>query len=171
MVGVECSIAGDFYSNLPEASLLVGPQTDGEGITIGECCRKLGGTDVVDEPTTALQITADDPRGVQVGGHVYAPTGLPFTKRLKQIVINVTAAGEDGPDYKPLGRSADKENDTDTASGATAASNQLLRLEVNNWAKIKTRDALIFLPGFNSWLKHSAETLASVSAGPCFFSC
>lgn len=164
VVGVECSIAGDFYSNLPEASLLVGPQTDGEGITIGECCRKLGGTDVVDEPTTALQITADDPRGVQVGGHVYAPTGLPFTKRLKQIVINVTTAGEDGPDYKPLGRSADKENDTDTALSATAASNQLLRLEVNNWAKIETRDALIFLPGFNSWLKHSAETLGQMVA-------
>jgi len=164
VVGVECSIAGDFYSNLPEASLLVGPQTDGEGITIGECCRKLGGADVANEPATAIQITSDDPRGVQVGGHVYGPTGLPFTKRLRQIVINVTATGKDGPEYEPLEGAADEEDHADTGTGADTASNQVLRLEVKNWAPIKTRDALIFLPGFNSWLKHSAETLGQMVA-------
>jgi len=170
VVGVECSIAGDFYSHLPEASLLVGPQTDGEGLTIGQCCRMLEGPPgagfSANEPTTALHISSDDPRGVQIAGHVYAPTGVPFTKRLKQIVINVTAAEEDGPEYH-LGRSVDDEENPDAASAGTGngtTSSPLLRLEAKNWAKITARDALIFLPGFNSWLKHSAETLGQMVA-------
>ena len=180
VIGVECSIAGDFYSHLPEASLVVGPKVDGEGLTIGECCRLLdgpsasAGAGIANEPTTALHITSDDPRGIQVGGHVYAPTGLPFTKRLNQIVIKVVAGKR--PEYEILERPADdEENGLDTVTrpetdAGTSTGNEndtpssRLTLEVRNWAKIQTRDALIFLPGFNSWLKHSAETLGQMIA-------
>ena len=177
VISVECSIAGDFYSNLPEASLVVGPKVDGEDTTIGECCRLLdgpsasAGAGIANEPTTALHITSDDPRGIQVGGHVYAPTGLPFTKRLHQIIISIKQ-----PEYETLGRSVDDEGDrpdidteTETDDGtSTVTGNDTTScrptLEVRNWAKIQTRDALIFLPGFNSWLKHSAETLGQMVA-------
>lgn len=177
VISVECSIAGDFYSNLPEASLVVGPKVDGEDISIGECCRLLdgpsasAGAGIANEPTTALHITSDDPRGIQVGGHVYAPTGLPFTKRLHQIIISIKQ-----PEYETLERSVDDEGDrpdidTETESDAgtsTVTGNDTSScrptLEVRNWAKIQTRDALIFLPGFNSWLKHSAETLGQMVA-------
>jgi len=170
---VECSIAGEFYSNLPEAALVVGPQTDGDGLTIGDCCRQLGCKSSMEEPVTALQISSNDPRGIQIGGYRYAPTGLPFTKRIKEIIVNVTRQQEhqyQGVEFADRDAAAIQAEDIESSdhevspSSTTFQSSSSIQLGVKNWVRVRTKDALVFIPGFNSWLKHSLETFGQMVA-------
>ncbi|KAL7553515.1 hypothetical protein ACHAWF_017587 [Thalassiosira exigua] len=177
VVGVECSVAGSFMSHLPEASILVDLGVEGEGLAIGGCCRELdrGAGATSTKPVTALRIASDDPRGVQVGGHRFVPTGHAFTRRVKQIVIDVASAG---PKYDPLDMTAAASEEDELeevmvrqeegggGGGRSDASTAVapLCLEVKNWARVQRKDALIFLPGFNSVVKHSVETFGQMLA-------
>ena len=152
-------------SHLPNASLLGEPQTEGEKVNIGQICRRLDcdPQKTAEEgeqktTTTTLQINANDPRGVQIDGYVFAPTGLPFTKRMKQIVVDIRGLNGE-PEYGAI-----EVGD----NGANGSERSMLgphfSLEVMNWTKTTAKDALIFLPGFNSWLKHSLETFGQLCA-------
>ena len=44
------------------------------------------------------------------------------------------------------------------------ASTSTMQLEVKNWCRINTKDALILIPGFNSTLQHSLETFGQMLA-------
>eukprot|EP00581_Thalassiosira_minuscula_P014665 CAMPEP_0183717520 /NCGR_PEP_ID=MMETSP0737-20130205/11118_1 /TAXON_ID=385413 /ORGANISM="Thalassiosira miniscula, Strain CCMP1093" /LENGTH=723 /DNA_ID=CAMNT_0025946983 /DNA_START=1 /DNA_END=2172 /DNA_ORIENTATION=- len=180
VVSVECSVAGNFMAHLPNASMLGEPhvertltlgnatdmhapllgdsqQHEGErGATIGSVCKKLdfgSQSTFEDQITTSLQINANDPRGVQIGGHLYGMTGMPFTKRIDQIIVDVKRSDTEG-EYEAL-----EDGDSERSSAG-----QKLYLEVKNWKRIGTKDALIFIPGFNSWLKHSCETFGQMMA-------
>lgn len=171
VASVECSIAGDFMSHLPEAALLAGRADPGvesdHDLTIGTCCRMLDNgssqSHSLDKPVTSLQIDANDIRGVQIGGHMYAPTGLPYTQRLKEIIINVIKA--ERPEDEVLGYvDREEENAMQQNEEGERAGYNSFRLEVKNWMKVDTKDALIFIPGFNSWLEHSLQTFGQMVA-------
>ena len=196
LASVECSVAGDFMSHLPCTTLIGDPRVEGEGdFTIGKLCKQLSSTsnhmtsttsleEEDDDALTSLQIRTDDPRGVQIDGHLYESTGLPFTKRIKQIVVDVIQSDTSDAKYDVLNENAvDEENgvnnpeegDEEEGTPATTTSTLLsssdynagassLRLKVHNWTSIGTKDALIFIPGFNSWLTHSLETFGQMVA-------
>ncbi len=83
-------------THLPDATLLGDAEVEAEGHTIGTCCNDIDRSSPAssDDVVTSVQISADS-RGVQVGGHSYVQTGLPFTKRAKQIVVNVLRTQSD----------------------------------------------------------------------------
>ena len=191
MASVECSVAGDFMSHLPMATLVGKEQVYKEGdcseVSVGKLCRQLDTattTTASDEVTivTSLEINAGDPRGVQIGGHLFQPTGLSFTKRIKQIVVDVVRTSSDGGDdveeakYSQVDTAGDEEKADGIVEGkkqtsrvssdstASQNSNSIIRLQVRDWTKIGTKDALIFIPGFNSWLQHSLETYGQLMA-------
>lgn len=164
---VECSTGGEFMTHLPEALLLSGPHIEGQnGVTIGTICKELDcGSQTVD-PITSLQISAEDPRGIQVGGHLYAPTGSPFTRRIEQIVIDVVRSNNSVTNYEAIGEQDEEDDQDDHSPRITDEESRCsVRLEVKSqWIRIKTKDALIFLPGFNSWPKHSLESFGQMMA-------
>lgn len=154
-------------THLPEALLLSGPHIEGQnGVTIGTICKELDcGSQTVD-PITSLQISAEDPRGIQVGGHLYAPTGSPFTRRIEQIVIDVVRSNNSVTNYEAIGEEDEEDDQDDHSPRITDEESRCsVRLEVKSqWIRIKTKDALIFLPGFNSWPKHSLESFGQMMA-------
>lgn len=152
IASVECSTGGEFMTHLPEGCLLSGPFVEGEnGINIGTVCKELDcGSQAVD-PITSLQIDANDPRGVQISDHLYSPSGSPFTRKVNQIVIDVVKTSSNATKYEAIGEK-DEEKAVERDSTATDSGKYNIRLEVNsNWSRIKTKDVLLFLPGFNSW--------------------
>ena len=188
VASVECSIAGEFFSHLPAATLLVKPQTNGDGINIGDCVRKADGIKTSDDneqdqpqPVQTLQINCNDPRGVQIVGHRYETTGLPFTKRIKQIIIDIGSVDKKGTKYEPLEVINDTTTDNydqrrdvlhqeqwddedDIENNDQYAQKYTMHLDVSKWTTSGSKDtALIFIPGYNSWLKHSAESFGQVS--------
>jgi len=189
VASVECSIAGEFFSHLPEATLLVEPQTDGDGITIGDCVCKADDINTSDDnkqhqqPVQTLQINCNDPRGVQIVGHRYETTGLPFTKRIKQIIIDIGNVDEKGSKYEPLDvidntttdnydqsrdvlqqQQQEEDDEDDIENNDQYAQKYTMHLDVRKWTTSGSKDtALIFIPGYNSWLKHSAESFGQVS--------
>ena len=172
IASVECSTGGEFMTNLPEAALISGPHVDGGGITIGTICKELNSGSHTMGPITTLEISTEDPRGVQISGHLYAPSGSPFTRKLEEIVIGIKGANDCATKYKAIeDRGNDmSENDHADVEEQCPASNaqenkHSMRLEVkNNWTRITTKDALIFIPGFNSWPKHSLESFGQMMA-------
>lgn len=158
IASVECSVAGHFMTHLPDASLLGEARVEGEDGTIGACCSDIDrcANTNSEDPITSLRISTDS-RGVQIGGHNYVPTGMPFTKRAKEIIIGVACDDHGKEDVEQGGR-----RESITRSHSMGLHN--FRLDVRNWARIESRDALIFLPGFNSWLKHSLETFGQLMA-------
>jgi len=92
VASVECSVQGAFLKNLPEATELFGPKTvmDGhEGGCLAECFSHMPSFHTQQGQRTYVEVKASDPRGVEVLGHVYEPTGLPLSKEPSQIVIHV----------------------------------------------------------------------------------
>ena len=215
VANVECSIQGAFYKNLPAASEMFGPV--GEE-SLSECFRYMVHRDA---ERTHVEIKASGP-GIEVLGHIYAPTGLPFSEESDQIVIDIIreaerpSIGKDG-DFMPLSSRLIKEDyilirDESESSkdskepdleqvghdngepandeavghdnGATANdedSNQdmfdneltaehkgkrenVAKLEVQNWVSSPHKEALVFLPGFNSCLEKSLQCLGQFMA-------
>ena len=107
VASVECNIQGAFYNNLPEASKLFGPFTlanpnpneknnqydDNQHqhhSSLAQCLKRLSHLDeAMEEQDKTLTIVSGDPRGVQIEGHIYEPTGLPFSQDADNIVINI----------------------------------------------------------------------------------
>jgi len=179
VASVECSIAGDFMSNLPMASLIGDIQVEGEdGVTIGKLCKHLDDTsdtslEEEEAPVSSLQISTNDPRGVQIDDHVYELTGLSFTKRIKQIVIDVIRTKDDEPTYTDVATDEESPPITEeqkqqiqmvSTTSDESGSVQNIRLQVRDWTNVRTKDALVFIPGFNSWLQHSLETFGQMVA-------
>ncbi|KAL7541123.1 hypothetical protein ACHAXR_010666 [Thalassiosira sp. AJA248-18] len=167
-VSVECSIAGAFMSHLPCASLLDPSSLDEpqreDCMSVGKKCKHLDSGYSAENPMlTSLQINANDPRGVQVGGHLYAPTRMPFTKRINQIIIDVKRSNVDA-EYQSVDDGSKEILADSEGIDSTHGVGHKMSLEVQNWSKIDTKDALIFIPGFNSWLKHSCETFGQMMA-------
>ena len=135
-----------------EGCLLSGPYVEGEnGVTIGTICKELdcGSQDV--DPITSIQISADDPRGVQISNHLYSPSDSPFTRKVNQVVIDVVKSSSSTTQYEAISEK-DGEEATDRDSTMTESGKYNITLRVaSNWTRIRTKDALIFLPGFNSW--------------------
>ena len=98
VAGVECSVYGNFYSHLPEATQLYGPLVVGgedergeTGGAMADICSQLLHLDLDEEGESArVEIRADDPRGVQVLRHLHVPTGVHFSKESKQVVVVVS---------------------------------------------------------------------------------
>jgi hypothetical protein len=163
-------------SHLPEATLIGEMQVEGEqGLTIGECCRQIANcysNRMVVKPVTSLQIHSNDLRGVQIDGYYYQPSGNAFTRKIKEIVIKVINANELGyaevqsaaGDNDNTDDSPDEETEVVPRTSKPTSLNTNLHLEVTNWTRQSSKDALIFIPGFNSWLKHSLETFGQMIA-------
>lgn len=105
VASVECSISGSFYRHLPYAMIMKGPYTkkkdtrDDEATNnissstsvhnpVEECLSQLHNEDDDDNHNmTNVHINGSDPRGVQVTGHVYEPTGKFFAPEPDNINI------------------------------------------------------------------------------------
>ena len=99
---VECSVAGHFYNELPHASQLQEEKEFDEATSIATLCRELRHIGAEEKNPTTLIIKADDPRGVQIDGHVHSVTGQTFNK-VDEILITVQpVAGK--PGTSPHGR-------------------------------------------------------------------
>ena len=124
VASVECSVQGAFLRNLPAASELFGPnpvmkeeeEDEGVGECLAQCFRHMVELHTEQEQNTYLTVKADDPRGVEVLGHVYKPTGLPLTTEPTQIVIHVqredetnTPASSETEDCMPFSSFTSKE--------------------------------------------------------------
>jgi Alpha/beta hydrolase of unknown function (DUF900) len=72
--GVECSVSGSFYNELPCSSVLIDAGIFDETSSVEELLNNLihlgEGAD-----RNVIHINANDPRGVQISGHVHAATG------------------------------------------------------------------------------------------------
>ena len=92
VASVECSVQGAFLRNLPSATEFFGPKqvVDGqEGSCLAECFSIIPSFHTEQEQRTSVEVRTSDPRGVEVVGHVYKPTGLSLSKEPTRIVINV----------------------------------------------------------------------------------
>ena len=103
VASVECSVSGAFYNHLPEATLLEGPYACDEGEDSGkpdcyknaiqQCIRDLNPIKIeaseMEEGSPNIEIRAGDPRGIQVVGHMYQPTGKFFASDTNQITVQV----------------------------------------------------------------------------------
>lgn len=200
---VECSVQGAFYKNLPAVSELFGPE-DKESLS--ECFRYMVHLDVGQR--NHVEINASDPRGVEVPGHVFATTGLPFSNESDEIVVNVIREAEkfsidENDDFMPLstrhllrtqeyvlvreqpesseepGLGQDSNDSGNTVDGAadeqvthhnevheeqTGKRETFSHLEVQNWISSPHKEALVFLPGFNSCLEKSLKNFGQFMA-------
>ena len=98
VASVECSVQGAFLKNLPNATELYGPNNvvDGqEGECLAECFSHMPSIHT-ERAYTSLEIRTSDPRGIEVLGHVYKPTGLPLATEPTQIVINIEREADTG---------------------------------------------------------------------------
>lgn len=215
---VECSIQGAFYKNLPHASDLLAAkeivEEGGEGKALTECFHcmtnlSLGSShdEQQDEQGTIHVSVGINPRGVEVVGHVYEPTGLPFSDEPDRIVIDVlkekrdmkrlmveespfmpvstrksirvenvlirqdepqektTKSGDDaddtdGTDVIITGKTATDDMESDRRSGGEF----FARLHIRDWISTPHKEALVFLPGFNSCLSKSLKNLGQFMA-------
>lgn len=104
VASVECSVSGSFYRHLPHATLIEGPfvadsMPSQDNNPIRECLGLLyqvgEATDNADHcyegdrGVSCVNIRATDPRGVQVMGHVYEPTGQFYSPDTKSITVDV----------------------------------------------------------------------------------
>ena len=170
VASVECSVAGDFMSHLPSAELVGEMTVEGvENVSVGSCCLALDQFDGRVDDAKSLKVTSTS-RGVSVEGHLFDITGMPFTRRVKQIIIDVASSSQkyDSLDSDDATGAANEEDgDEETARSAPNASSVITAapsLRVEGWVKAKTKPALIFIPGFNSWLQHSLETFGQMIA-------
>jgi len=176
VASVECSVAGDFYQHLPCASLLIQPTIEGEeegNMTIGACIKLLAEDDdyfagsnssSINEGITKIEIDSSDPRGVQIGGHVYNDSGSVFTTHANSITIDICSPLLHD-DCEQIEEDSTNKNKNDLINKKeTITNNKQYYLDVRDWTKTEQKCALIFFPGFNSWLQHSIEAFGQLLA-------
>lgn len=134
-----------------------------------------------EEGCTTIGVSTGDPRGVQVLGHVYARTNQPFSSDAAQIIIQVkrdqdpTDKSDVQNDHAENNDSMEKPVSQTNEQARTSLHRQTLptdpkanqpwpRLEVQDWLPSPRKEALIFIPGFNSCLKKSLNTLGQLLA-------
>ncbi|KAL3815281.1 hypothetical protein ACHAXA_010092 [Cyclostephanos tholiformis] len=77
VASVECSVSGAFYNELPEAKYFIDPHP----FDLTTSIQKMYDSLLVIQQKVDMQylaIMADDPRGIQIEGHVHAATGRAF---------------------------------------------------------------------------------------------
>lgn len=138
LASVECSVQGAFYKHLPRVTMVREP---GEDVTVAECAADaaMSGPQHDDHVTTTahhktVTIEAHAGGGVQVLGHVYTPTGLPYAEDTDAIVVEV-------------------ERDEPTGEAAQAEASQRLQQEpqppdlcMPYSAMSSSMDEMVFLP-------------------------
>ena len=137
---------------------------EGENLSVGSCCLALDQFSRRVDDAKSLNIISTS-RGVSVEGHVFDITGMPFTRRVKQIIVDVASPA---PKYESLDcgdetGTADEGNGDEEMAPATEIT-AAPSLRVEGWVRAKNKPALIFIPGFNSWLTHSLETFGQMIA-------
>jgi hypothetical protein len=87
VASVECSVSGAFYNELPEAKHFIDSHPFNPNVSIRKMYASLR---VIQQKVDiqSLAIMADDPRGIQIEGHVYATTGRAF-QQVDEILIKV----------------------------------------------------------------------------------
>lgn len=90
VASVECSVSGAFYNELPHASCYIAPYPFDYKTSIKEMYNTLAYSLGVqkDKIMQQIAITADDPRGIQIDGHVYATTGRGI-QQVDEIVVRI----------------------------------------------------------------------------------
>eukprot|EP00978_Attheya_sp_CCMP212_P003021 scaffold6189_cov52-Attheya_sp.AAC.1 len=183
VVSVECSIHGSFYNNLPLAKVIFGPHVFGqeEGASIAECCRRLVHLDTQNDNETSIEVKANDRRGLQVLGHVYKPTGLPFSKETDEVVIKyygchkyshsptsrIGPANEKDPEIFQDELESNSCNDSDCntrVNDGDDVSGNTPRLEIHNWTPNRLKEALVYVGGFKCPTQQSLEILGQFMA-------
>lgn len=199
VASVECSVNGNFFKHLPNSTLSYGPHVVGNGATVADCCSRLDRQQTIDgDHQCAVEIRSDDPRGLQVRGHVCTTTGSAFSKESAQVAIDVDRVTSRHRrsqfSFMPLAstRAFESENvlvpadvedpfldevesteDLNTPTANTEAlsievcgkDDQVYGyLDVKDWTRSHSAEALIFFPGFNCCLKESIETLGQFVA-------
>ena len=90
VASVECSVSGAFYNELPHASCYIAPYQFDYKTSIKEMYNILAYSLGVqkDHNMQQISIIADDQRGIQIDGHVYATTGR-VIQQVDEIVIRI----------------------------------------------------------------------------------
>jgi hypothetical protein len=105
VAGVECNVQGVFYNHYPVVEYICEPKAK----SLSDNLRFLMQLDERN-PHTRVTIEASSPRGIEVSGHMYQPTGLAYAEDLETIKIRierkpmdvrVRGASRDDSDYKP----------------------------------------------------------------------
>lgn len=91
VASVECSVQGAFLKNLPSATQLFEKTVvDGrEGECLAECFGYMTSPHTEQVQRTNVEIKTNDPRGVEVPGYVYEPTGQSISAEPTQIVVDI----------------------------------------------------------------------------------
>jgi hypothetical protein len=87
VASVECSVAGAFYNELPEAKYFIDPYPFDVNMSIRKMYDSLL-TIHQKEKTQFLSIMADGPRGIQIEGHFHAATGREI-QQVEEVVVRV----------------------------------------------------------------------------------
>ncbi|GKY91490.1 hypothetical protein MPSEU_000121200 [Mayamaea pseudoterrestris] len=241
VASVECSVQGAFYNHLPEATEIYGPNvivheqgyivaTDDDNDTphwLQDCFDRMAHLVPENDTCTMVAISSSDSRGVHVQGHVYAPSSLPYSSEVSEIVIRVKRDNDDEheandeeippivckksddssccshdresppivcdnsddsaccshddelgsneqtepSDIKALSSDHDYKQQSTTLQhhhhyrrSDPSFRQNIVRLEVQDWLPSPRKEALVFIPGFNSCLKRSLQTLGQLLA-------
>lgn len=84
VAGVECNVQGVFYQHYPVVEFICPPKEK----SLSENLRFLKRMDE-NSPSHRITIEASSPRGIEISGHVYKPTGLGFAEDLESITIKI----------------------------------------------------------------------------------
>jgi hypothetical protein len=87
VASVECSVSGAFYNELPEAKYFIDPHSFDLKMSIWKMYDSLI-TIHQKGKTQSLSITTDDPRGIQIEGHIHEATGRSI-QQVEGVVIKV----------------------------------------------------------------------------------
>ena len=197
VASVECSVQGAFYKHLPEATELYGPimvpemaeneqhdDDDSKTDWLQDCFRHMAQLVPEYDTCTSVAVSTSDPRGVQVLGHVFAPTNQAFSSETTEIVVRVR---RDDEEEEKQGDDDDKDEDVEIDGECLddielgyknsnrhhhhqpyhpnhSIRDHFARLEVQDWVPTPRKEALVFIPGFNSCLKRSLQTLGQLLA-------
>ena len=191
VASVECSVAGAFYNELPEAKLFIGPSPFDMKMSIREMYDSLL-TIHQKEKTQSLSIIADNSRGIQIEGHIHAATGRAIQK-VEEVLVRVKKEVTDPLSHSNLPVISSITEDrrltfsgiekfrAPTAQATTAQSSDSnyehakvlegrtstppqISLEVEGWVQSEKKDVLIFFPGFNCPLKNALEGFGQLLA-------
>ena len=191
VASVECSVAGAFFNELPEAKLFIGPSPFDMKMSIREMYDSLL-TIHQKEKTQSLSIIADNSRGIQIEGHIHAATGRAIQK-VEEVLVRVKKEVTDPLSHSNLPVISSITEDrrltfsgiekfrAPTAQATTAQSSDSnyehakvlegrtstppqISLEVEGWVQSEKKDVLIFFPGFNCPLKNALEGFGQLLA-------
>jgi Alpha/beta hydrolase of unknown function (DUF900) len=187
VAGVECNVQGVFYHHYPVVEYIYEPKAK----SLSDNLRFLMRLDERN-PNTRITIEASSPRGIEVSGHVYQPTGLAYAEDLEAINIRIErnpvdvrgsmSRDDSKPEYMPFSDRLDEDlilfdGDDDKSSTPYGSAHDSLNREesstrntivphliVENWASNRQKEALIFCAGFNSCVTKATKNMGQFLA-------